>query len=183
MIVKNMKKLNSLPLIVIVMTLVSSCTGDPAKFTAPLMSQCEEAVVADFEKKISQNEYSEISYDIEYFSDVIPSHPDFIGVVNIYFYPEPNTHYYIEPIEQLHWLWNSPLHDCYPTSSTEIDLTQDITSSDILRRIYLFGIKKPKNFYISLKDGAMRVWSASRKDKDRISDRVLKKMLEEQAQE
>jgi len=177
-----MKKLNSLPLIVIVMTLVSSCTGDPAKFTAPLMSQCEEAVVADFEKKISQNEYSEISYDIEYFSDVIPSHPDFIGVVNIYFYPEPNTHYYIEPIEQLHWLWNSPFLDCYPTESIEIDLKQDITSSEVLRKIY-FGNKQPKDYYIAFKDEVMTVWSVDHDDRVRISNSALKKMLEEQAQD
>ncbi|PCH59661.1 MAG: hypothetical protein COC05_06510 [Gammaproteobacteria bacterium] len=172
-----MEKLNKLPLIVIVMTLVSSCTGDSAKFTAPLMSQCEEAVVAHFEKTTSED--SDIHYDIEYFSDVIPSHPEVIGVVNIYSDADPNTYIDIEPIEYLHWLWNSPLHDCYPTESIEIDLTQDITSSGILRKIY-FGNKQPKDYYIAFKDEVMTVWSVDHNDRVRISNSALKKMLEEQ---
>jgi len=102
MTLEHVKKLNRLTLIIIAMTSVLSCTGDPAKFTAPLMSQCEEAVVAYFEKITSEDEHNDIRYDIEYFSDVIPSHPEFIGVVNIYSNADPNTYIDIEPIEYLH---------------------------------------------------------------------------------
>ena len=163
MIVKHMKKLNSLPLIIIVMTSVLSCKGGnehSTQFTAPLIAKCEEAVVAYFEKITSED--SNIDYDTDYFSKAIYSHQELIGVVNIYSD--------IEPIENLRGLWNNPFYDCYPTASTEIDLKQDITSSEILRKIYSAN-KQTQDFYISYKDKVMTIWFA--RHKDRVSDQIL----------
>ncbi|MBL1293436.1 MAG: hypothetical protein COB61_006160 [Thiotrichales bacterium] len=139
--------------IVFILMLVSSCekASYSTVFTAPLLSNCEKTVVNYLEDLVNDPNY-DIDYKIEYFSDLILSHQEFVGVVNIY----SN----LESAENIKILWNKPFLECYPTRAFEIDLSQETTSTQILNRIHFNNEKR--RYLISIKNNVIRFWFADK---------------------